>query len=275
MATKKSAPAKRKPLRSDIAWSTHDRIGVMGHDLVNDLIGRINLGDMGFLGITGRLPDARESKMFNALLVTLVEHGIVPSTLATRMTWAGAPESLQAAVAAGLLGLGTVFVGSTEGAAKMLKAALPRPDAKVSLAVLANKIVADFHASGRTLPGVGHPIHKPVDPRVPRLFAIARANGFGGNYIRLMQRVQRRAEKVYGKTLPLNATGAVAAICCEMNLPHSIVRGLGVMARAVGLVSHILEESRNPMALEIWHRIEAEATAHSRGRFKKAVGKKK
>ena len=247
----------------------------MGYDLVNDLIGKINLGDMGFLGITGRMPDARESKMFNAILVTLVEHGITPSAIATRMTWAGAPESLQAAVAAGLLGLGTVFVGTTEGSAKMLKAALPKPDAKVSLAEIANRVVDDMHKAGRIVPGIGHPIHKPADPRVARLFAVARANGFGGNYIRLMQLIQKRAEKVYGKELPMNATGAIGAICCEMNLPHTIVRGLGVMARAVGLVGHILEESRNPMAMEIWHRTDAEASAHTRGRFSKKKAEKK
>ena len=274
MATKKTTPAKRREIKSDIAWSTHDKIGVMGYDLVNDLIGKINLGDMGFLGITGRMPDARESKMFNAILVTLVEHGITPSSIATRMTWAGAPESLQSAVAAGLLGLGTVFVGTTEGSAKMLKAALPNPDADVSLSALANKIVDDVRASGRALPGIGHPIHKPADPRVARLFAVARANGFGGSYIKLMQLVQKRAEKVYGRELPMNATGAIGAICCEMNLPHTIVRGLGVMARAVGLVGHILEESRNPMALEIWHRIEDEASAHPRGKFKQHAKRK-
>lgn len=267
MATRMKTPSARKPIRSDIAWSTRDRIGVMGYDLVNDLIGKINFGDMAFLEITGRLPEARESRMFNALLVTSVEHGIVPSTLATRLTWTGAPESLQGAVAAGLLGLGTVFVGSTEGAAKMLKRALPDPNVNVSLPALAAKIVDDFHKSGRAVPGIGHPIHKPVDPRVTRLFAIARANGFSGNYVRLVQLVQKRAEKVYGKELPLNATGAKAAICCEMELPHAIVRGLGVMSRAVGLVGHILEESRKPMSIEIWRRIEDEATEHARGRF--------
>ena len=85
----------RKKLRSDIAWSTTDRIGVMGYDLCRDLIGKVSLGDMGFLEVTGRLPNPRESRMFNALLVTLVEHGIVPSTLAARMTHAGAPEAMQ------------------------------------------------------------------------------------------------------------------------------------------------------------------------------------
>ena len=265
----------RRGVRSDIAWSTHDRIGVMGYDLVNDLIGKVDLGAMSFLEITGRLPNAREAHMFNAMLVTSVEHGIVPSTLATRMTWAGAPESLQGAVAAGLLGLGTVFNGTTEGAAKMLRAALPDPRRNVDLAALAAKVVEERLGKGRAIPGIGHPIHKPVDPRAVRLFALAKKNRFSGNYVKLMQLIQKRAEKASGKTLPVNSTGAKAAICCEMGLPAEILRGLGVISRAVGLVGHILEETRNPMALEIWHRIEDEASAHTRGRFaKRKKGKK-
>jgi len=266
---KRSTARKQTALRSDIAWSTPDRIGVFGHDLVRGLIGRVNLGDMGYLEITGRLPNARESRMFNALLVTLVEHGIVPSTLATRLTYTGAPEALQAAVAAGLLGLGSVFVGSIEGAARMLGEALPKPKAKVALPALADRIVAEHQKAGRSVPGLGHPIHKPVDPRVPRLFAIARANGFGGPYIRLMQLVARRAEKAYGRALPINATGAIGAIACEMGLPWRVCRGLGVMARAVGLVGHVLEESRRPIAREVWRRTEAEATAHARGKLRR------
>ena len=269
MAKNAPAPRKSKPLRSDIGWSTHDKIGVLGYDLVRDLIGKVDLGDMSFLEITGRLPNEKESRMFNAILVSSVEHGIVPSAIATRMTWAGAPESLQSAVAAGLLGLGTVFVGTTEGASKMLKGALPDPKAEVSLPQLAAKIVDGFHKAGRIIPGIGHPIHKPVDPRSTRLLAIARANGFSGKYVQLVKLVQKRAEKVYGKVLPLNATGAKAAICCEMGLPLTVIRGLGVISRAVGLVGHILEESRNPMAMEIWHRVEDEASAHTRGRFTK------
>jgi citrate synthase len=261
---------KRKPgIRSDIAWSTSDRIGVLGYDLARDLIGHINLGDMGFLEVMGRLPNGRESRMFNAILVTLVEHGIVPSTLATRLTYTGAPEAVQAAVAAGLLGLGNVFVGSTENAARMLVEALPDPRARTALPQLADLIVAAHGASGRPVPGIGHPIHKPVDPRVPRLFALARANRFGGPYIRLMQLVARRAEKAFGRPLPINATGAIGAICCEMGVPWRACRGLGVMARAVGLVGHVLEESRRPMAQEIWHRVEHEATAHVRGRLRR------
>jgi citrate synthase len=260
----------RAALRSDIAWSTPDRIGVLGHDLTRDLIGRVSFGDMAFLEVTRRLPDANESRMFNALLVTLVEHGIVPSTLAARLTHAGAPEALQAAVAAGLLGLGSVFVGSTETAARLLAEALPDPKADVSLPELAERIVAEHRAARRTLPGLGHPIHKPADPRTARLFEIAGETGFRGRYVELMLLVQQEAERLAGKPLPINATGAIGAICCEMGLPWSICRGLGVMARAVGLVGHILEESRQPMAIEIWRRVEDEATAHLRDPWRDA-----
>jgi citrate synthase len=123
-----------------------------GYDLPRELIGHVNLGDMGFLEIVGRLPTAAESKVFNALLVTLVEHGVTPSAIATRMTYAGAPESMQAAVAAGLLGLGTVFVGTIEGAARILSAAIPDPKAKVSLPALADRIVADHRQAKRPWP---------------------------------------------------------------------------------------------------------------------------
>ena len=184
-------------------------------------------------------------------------------------SYTGAPEALQAAVAAGLLGLGSVFVGSTEGAARMLVEALPNPRTRIALPQVAERIVAARRAAGGPIPGLGHPIHTPVDPRVPRLFALARANGFGGPYIRLMQLIARRAAKAYGRPLPINATGAIGAICCEMKLPWQACRGLGVMARAVGLVGHVLEESRRPMAREVWHRIEDEATAHARGRLRR------
>jgi citrate synthase len=260
---------KQVPLRSDIAWSTPDRIGVFGYDLPQQLIGKVNLGDMGFLEIVGRLPTKAESNVFNALLVTLVEHGVTPSAIATRMTYTGAPEAMQAAVAAGLLGLGTVFVGTIEGAARILSEAIPDPKAKVSLPALADKIVANHRQSRRSIPGIGHPIHKPVDPRVPRLFSVARANGFGGPYIKLMQLVAKKAEQAYERNLPINATGAIGAICCELGLPWQVCRGIGVMARAVGLVGHILEESRKPMALEIWHRTDAEASAHNRGQLRR------
>ncbi len=258
---------KSKPIRSDIAWCTPDRIEVHGKSLPDEILGHLNLGDMAFLQIAGRMPTPQESNVFNAIAVTLVEHGITPSALVARLTYAGAPESLQAAVAAGLCGLGSVFVGSTEGAAKMLYEALP-PGTKgttdAGLERIARETVAAYRERSQIIPGLGHPLHKPVDPRAPRLFQIAQDNGFSGDYIRLEQLICAEAERASGKMLPVNATGAIGAICCELGLPWKIVRGIGVLARAIGLVGHILEESNNPMAVEVWQRVEDEATRHIR-----------
>jgi citrate synthase len=235
----------RKPIRSDLAWSTADRIVVRGKDLPGEILGKLNLGDMAFLELTGRTPEARESKLFNAMVVTLVEHGLTPSALAARLTYLGAPEAMQAAVAAGLCGLGSVFVGSTEGCAKLLSEAVARGDD-------AKKIVAE----NKRIPGLGHPLHKPVDPRAVRLFEIARETGYYGKFCELIEAVG----KVKG--LPVNATGAIGALACELGFDWKVCRGLGVMARAVGLVGHLLEESQQPIAEEIWVRVDEEASAH-------------
>src|SRR5699024_2498125 len=184
--------------------------------------------------------------------------------LAARMTYLGAPESLQSAVAAGLCGLGTVFVGSMEGAAQMLYEVLPPEDADAALEAIARQTVADYRRDKKIIPGLGHHLHKPVDPRTPRLFEIAEKNGMAGSYTSLLQKIQVEAENASGKQLPINATGAIGAICCEFGFPGHIVRGFGVMARAIGLVGHILEESEQPMSMELWQRIEDEATAHIR-----------
>ncbi len=146
----------------------------------------------------------------------------------------------------------------------MLWKALPDPKAKADLPALAARIVAEHRAREAIVPGLGHPIHKPVDPRVPRLFEIARETGFHGKYVELIELVQAEAERATGRSLPLNATGAIGALGCEMGLDWKVLRGLGVMARAIGLVGHILEESREPMAQEIWLRTEAEASAHNK-----------
>ncbi|MDA8110501.1 MAG: citryl-CoA lyase [Betaproteobacteria bacterium] len=251
---------KKRRIRSDMAWSTPERIVVRGLDLPGEILGRLTLGDMAFLELMGRTPTAGESKLFNAMVVTLVEHGITPSALAARLTYLGAPEALQAAVAAGLCGLGSVFVGSTEDCARMLREALPDPKAKADLEGLARAIVA----AREVIPGIGHPLHKPVDPRTARLFEIARETGFYGPYCDLIQRVAAEAERSSGgrKSLPVNATGAIGALGCELGFDWKVLRGLGVIARAIGLVGHLLEESREPIAQEVWFRVEEEASAH-------------
>jgi citrate synthase len=251
-----------RELRSDISYSLPDHTSIKGLDLSKEIIGKIDLGDMAFLMLKDRLPNTQESVVFNAILVTLVDHGITPSSLATRLTYLGAPEALQGAVAAGLLGLGSRFVGTIGDSARMLQEALKGRPQDVDLDELATSIVSSHIRRKSPIPGLGHPVHKPVDPRTVRLFEIADQNGFSGRYVRLMKAIGNQAEETYRRPLPINATGAIGSIASEMGIPWEVARGLGIMSRAIGLVGHVLEEMRQPMAQEIWFRTEEEATSH-------------
>lgn len=259
-----------KPIRSEIARSTASTVRVFGQDLVG-MLGKVNLGDFAYLEIFKRLPDERESVLFNALVVTLVEHGVTPSVLAARMTYLGAPESLQGAVASGILGLGNTFVGTIEGAAKICQEHLPAAGADgvsegerlsdEQIETLAAEIVAAYASVKRAIPGLGHPVHKPVDPRAQRLFQLGRELGFDDSSSRLLEALSRLASERSGKILPVNATGAIGALASTLGVPAHVARGLGVIARAIGLVGHLLEEKADPMATTIWYRAEDEASA--------------
>lgn len=258
---------QRKPLRSDMGCSDPTRIRVQGMDLMQDIMGKLNLGDFAFLEIQRRLPTPAESVVFNAMLATLVEHGMTPMAIATRLTYLGAPESLQGAVASGLLGMGTTFAGTAEGSARLLQEALSGEAANTpddQLPALAESLVKRMRETRQPIPGIGHNLHKPVDPRTTRLFELAAQNGLAGRYVRLMQEVAIAAERALGKPgqLPVNATGAIGALSSEMGIPWRLCRGLAVIGRAVGLVGHISEELRNPIARELWERTEAECSSH-------------
>lgn len=258
-------------IRSEMGWSTSDRIVVRGQDLCEDLLGKIDLGGMAFLEITGRRPNAREAELFNALLVTLVEHGMTPQAIATRLIHMAAPEALQGAVAAGLLGVGSVFAGGAEQVARFLQDALQDTALKDKpgggdLAAMADAIVDDHARRKVPVPGIGHPTHKDGDPRTPVLFAIAERNGFRGRYVALMEEVGRAAQRRLGRALPINVTGAMGALLSELGFPWRLCRGVAVIGRAIGLVGHLSEEMRNPVAREIWERTEHEVLVHATGK---------
>jgi citrate synthase len=248
----------KKPIRSEMGSSTPERIVVRGLDLTEDVIGKVSLGDVAWLEIMGSLPTAQQSVLFNALMVTMAEHGLTPNAIATRLTYLGAPEAMNAAVAAGLCGLGSVFAGTAEGSARLLQQALTGVSER-DLPAIAARIVFQFRADKTPIPGLGHPLHKPIDPRTPRLFALARENGYYGDYCELMQLVATEAERASGKQLPVNATGAIGAIASELGLDWRICRGIAVMGRAIGLVGHVAEEIRNPIAKQIWDLVEDSA----------------
>ena len=249
---------QNKPLHSSLGRSRADSVQVRGLDLPNELMGHINFGDMAFLQITGRKPEQPESVVFNAMLVALAEHGMTPSAIATRLTLAGSPEALQGAIAAGLCGVGSRFAGTMEGAARVLSSTLANAAGDADDASLARAVVADHRERRAFVPGVGHPVHKPLDPRAERLRVLAGENGLAGRHVALMWAISKEASERYGRELPVNVTGAIGALLCELDIDWRVARGIAVISRAVGLVGHAFEEMNSPMAYEIYERVEEE-----------------
>lgn len=228
--------------QTKIGKSTPDKIYVHGYNLTEDLIGNITLADMAFLGAKHRKPTENESKMLNALLVAICEHGFTPSSISTRLTYLGAPESVQSAVAAGLLGAGTVYLGAMEYVAEMLQKAFEKYGEELDNKELASIIINERQESGQQLPGFGHPVHKPEDPRTIKLFEIAENLGFYGRNSQLLKEIHRQFCEKKGKTITLNAVGAIGAIMADMEIDYRVVKSFAVASRAVGLVAHIAEE---------------------------------
>lgn len=241
-------------LETHMGHLTADTITVRGHSLVDELMGNINVGDLFFLEVVGRLPNATESKLINALIVSIAEHGMMPSVVAARLTLLSAPESLQGAVASGLLGVGDVFVGPTSNVARMLQveaAELHGTDTEI-----AGQIVEKYLGGKRRIPGLGHP-HHPVDPRSEKLLSLQRELGIPRHYTELMLKIHQIACERAGRHLTFNAVAAVGAIASDMGIDWRAVRGIGLVARTVGLVGHLLEEMKQPVAGQIWDLVQA------------------
>jgi citrate synthase len=240
---------------TSIATSTRDDVFIRGRSLCAELIGQVSFTEMAYFGILGRLPSAAQRTVLDACLVTLMEHGLTPSALTTRLVYSSAPEAMQAAVGAGLAAVGSLFVGTMEGCGLLLERMLASEQGLEESAV---EIAEEHRALGKPLPGFGHPQHKPDDPRTPRLLLIARQQGIAGRHVEAVLALSRAIDQVYGKHITLNATGAIAALLGDCDVPVEILRGFAIVARAAGLVAHVHEEQSKPALRAIW---EAAASA--------------
>jgi citrate synthase len=230
--------------KTAIAEATADAVTVRGHDLTSELMGHLSLTEMFFLLLMGRAPDERERRMTDACLVAIAEHGLVPSVQAARMTLSAAPESLQGAVAAGLLGCGSVILGATEYAGTMLRDALAAGTDPVEL-------VREHRESRTPLPGFGHPLHKEGDPRTTRLLAISDELGVSGEHVALVRAIEAAVPEVYGRVLPLNVSGAIAAPMLDLGLPAYTLKAIPLLARTAGLLGHLREEHERPIGFRL------------------------
>jgi citrate synthase len=239
-----------------IGSSTPDSITIGGLDLPSEVMGEMTLTELAYLLVTRRRPTEGQRRMFDAVLVALADHGLTPSALATRLTHTGAPEAVQASVAAGLLGAGSVFLGPTGDTAELLAATLAGQPDDADLAALADTAVARLRADGRRVPGLGHPVHRVEDPRTPRLYELAEQEGVLGPHLRLLTEVAAANERQSGKALPINGAGAAGAALADLDLPPEVIRGVVLIGRTAGLVAHIAEEIHDPIGMPLWLEVE-------------------
>jgi citrate synthase len=262
--TSPSEGEEREWLRTSLGRSSADSITVRGRDLAGELMGTMSFADVAFLLAAGREPSAGESKLFNAVLVSLADHGLTPTALAARLTYTGAPEALQGAVAAGLLGGGSVFLGPVEDTARFLADildGLPPEPGDDDLAAAAADAARAAARTGRKVPGLGHPVHRETDPRVPRLYELARATALEGPHLRLLELVATAHARETGRGLPINGAGAAGAALADMGFPPSLGRGFALLARTAGLVGHLAEEADRPLGMRLWREVEDRARA--------------
>jgi citrate synthase len=227
-----------------------DNIHVRGRDLVSDLMGKCSFTELMLLQALGTMPSPLQVRIVDAVMVTIMEHGLVPSAVVTRLTHYGAPESFQGAVAAGLLGVGDRYAGTaSECGAVLERIVSAAPDQRRAVAI--NEINR-YRSIKRPVPGFGHPIHQSLDPRVERLIDIVRDAGAEGLFIDAMYLLQDTLREELGKPLVTNISAAMGAVLAEAGVPSGMMRGVVLTARCAGLVGHLFEEMRDPAAPAMW-----------------------
>lgn len=241
----KIGPASQRA--TAICGSTDAGIWVRGHDLASDLMGKVGFSDYFWLLVTGTRPTPAQSRILDATLVAIAEHGLVPSVQAGRMTLAAAPEALQGAVAAGLLGCGSVILGSAEEAGRFLAAIAQRIGDGQQAETAAAEVVREYRAQRRSIPGYGHPLHKRADPRAERLLAIAQEIGTAGRHLEVARLVERLLPELVGKPLALNVSGAIPAVLLDAGFPLQGLKGVPLLARTASLIAHLVEEQARPI----------------------------
>jgi citrate synthase len=229
---------------SAISTSDPEKIVVRGKDLCADLIGKTDFTSYFWFLVTGVEPNAKQKFFADAVLTAIAEHGLVPSVVATRMTYAAAPEAFQGAVAAGLLGCGSVVLGSAEACGRFLTGcmqagATPREAAFAAIAAL--------RANKQSIPGFGHPEHSAGDPRANLLLQLAEDHGIVGAHIEMLYAVRDALPEALGRALPINVNGAIPAVMLDVGFPLAAIKGLSLLARTASLIAHLQEESERPI----------------------------
>ena len=238
---------KGGPAVSHMSQAYPDRVEVRGRDLCGDLMGRLSFTEYFHLLLTGDEPTEDQRFFLDLLLVAIAEHGMMPTNVAARMTLAADPESLQGAVAAGILGCGPVILGTSEACALLLDEARQQVDGGGTPAEVAAEVVRPIHASGGKVPGFGHPVHRPLDPRAERILELADQHGVSGPHVLLARRFRDAVAEVWGKPLTMNVSMPIAAVMLDLGFSPATVKAVPILARTAGLLAHLAEEQQRPL----------------------------
>jgi citrate synthase len=245
------------PAVSHISQAYPDRVEVRGHDLTGDLMGRLSFTEYFHLLLTGREPTEDQRFFLDVLLVAIAEHGMMPTNVSARMTLAADPGSLQGAVAAGILGAGPVLLGTAEECARLLHEAHTR---RASAPDIANAV----RAAGDRMPGFGHPLHRPLDPRAERILELADARGVSGPHVLLARELRDAVAAAWGRPLTMNVSMPIAAVMLDLDFPPETVKAIPILARTASLLAHLAEEREQPIGFLMAARAE-EAVEYERG----------
>jgi citrate synthase len=248
---------------SHISQAYPDRVEVRGRDLTGDLMGRVGFTEYFHLLLTGREPTEDQRYFLDLLLVAIAEHGMMPTNVAARMTLAADPESLQGAVAAGILGCGPVVLGTAESCARLLEEAQERVASGSAPGSVAGDVARELHASGGKVPGFGHPVHRPSDPRAERILELADDRGVSGPHVLFARLLGDAVAEAWGKPLTMNVSMPIAAVMLDLGFPSAAVKSVPLLARTAGLLAHLAEERRRPVGFLMAARAE-EAIGYER-----------
>ena len=243
-------------------------IEIRGRDLCRDLMGRLSFTEFFYLLVTGREPTVEQRYFLDLLLVAIAEHGLTPTAQAARMTYDAAPDSLQGALAAGLLGCGTVVLGTAELCGKVLGDAQSRVLAGEDADQVLVAIARDVREGGGKMPGFGHPLHRPTDPRAERILELADARNIAGPHVDLARRFAPAVARTWGKALPMNVSMPIAAVLLDLDFPASMLKAIPLLARTGGLLAHLAEEQTNPIGFFMASHAEAVISYRSEGEVK-------
>jgi citrate synthase len=247
---------KPGPAISHISQAHPDRVEVRGRDLTAELMGRLSFTEYFHLLLTGSEPTEEQRFFLDLLLVAIAEHGMMPTNVAARMTLAADPGSLQGAVAAGILGCGPVVLGSAEACATLLEGAQAKVLAGEAPTAVAEETAREIHASGDRLPGFGHPLHRPLDPRAERILELADARDVGGPHVLLARCLRDAAAQAWGRPLVMNVSMPIAAVLLDLGFTSSVVKAVPILARTAGLLAHLAEERQQPVGFLLAARAE-------------------